>query len=554
MPETVSDAIFGGSIPTPTMSVRRGLGREWAKEPTMQRFSLAVASKGLEGHAAMLCAAADVLGAIDSSTVPAFVHDGAHIVHANKSCVRWLGYADREVLKGADLRVLAEEADHRSLSAAIGARPMKLPVGTHVQRFLHMNGDPLVASVLASEAHMDGVPLVLVLLDPTSATQRGSDLLRLLEEAVDHLHDIVFITEAEPIDDVGRRIVFVNRIFTLITGYEPNEVLGKTPSVTIGELTDRKALVRIEKALQQKRAVHEELLKYGKHGDEYWVELDILPVYAESGEHTHWVSVQRDITERKLLQQRLVANERLATAGLLAAKVGEEVSGPLASSRASLDWLVQELPSLLAGSASAAQIATVMAALRGVRANTLAVANTTAQLKLLGARKGASVELVVTDVSEVLEQALTLVQGARRIPARIQRVYENVPKVMADPARLLHVFHFALESAAKALFEECAGQNTIVLRVRTVLDGVLVVVQETGGGVTAEIADHLSKPFAHRYTDSKAHGVALFVANCLVGELGGRVEVRECAHGGRALEVFLPVVPAFADQVLSPAL
>src|SRR5690606_29517260 len=259
------------------MSVRRGLGREWAKEPTMQRFSLAVASKGLEGHAAMLCAAADVLGAIDSSTVPAFVHDGAHIVHANKSCVRWLGYADREVLKGADLRVLAEEADHRSLSAAIGARPMKLPVGTHVQRFLHMNGDPLVASVLASEAHMDGVPLVLVLLDPTSATQRGSDLLRLLEEAVDHLHDIVFITEAEPIDDVGRRIVFVNRIFTLITGYEPNEVLGKPPSVTIGELTDRKALVRIEKALQQKRAVHEELLKYGKHGDEYWVELDILP-------------------------------------------------------------------------------------------------------------------------------------------------------------------------------------------------------------------------------------------------------------------------------------
>ena len=529
----------------------------------MNRFSLATASKGLEGHAAGLCAAHDLAAAVDSSTVPVFVHDGTHILHANRSCVRWLGYADREVLKGADLRVLADEEDHKALLAAIGARSVRLPMGAHIQRFLHMNGDPLVASVLVRDARLNGTPVMLVLLDPTSPAQRGSNLLRLLEEAVDHLHDIVVITEAEPIDDIGRRIVFVNRIFTLITGYEPNDVLGKTPNVTIGDLTDRKALKRIEKALKQKRPVHEELLKYGKHGDEYWVELDILPVYAENGEHTHWVSVQRDITERKLLQQKLVENERLAAAGLLAAKLGDEVSGPLSSARASIDWLVTQLPALLAGPATAAQIATVMAALRGVRGNTQAVANTTAQLKLLAGARGdqqdGGVELVATDVSEVLEQALALLQVTRRIPGRIQRVYENVPRVMVDPGRLLHVFHFALESAAKALLEERAAQNTIVLRVRAVIDGVLVVVQDTGVGGASEIADHLFTPFANRHSEGrhsegKDQGVALFVANCLVAELGGRVEVRDCANGGTALEVFLPVVPSFADQVLSPAL
>jgi PAS domain S-box-containing protein len=415
-----------------------------------------------------------------------------------------------------------------------------------------LNGDPLVASVLVRDARMNGSDVMLVLLDPTSAAQRGSNLLRLLEEAVDHLHDIVVITEAEPIDDVGRRIVFVNRIFTLITGFEPNDVLGKTPSITIGELTDRKALDRIEKALKQKRAVHEELLKYGKHGDEYWVELDILPVYGDNGEHTHWVSVQRDITERKLLTQRLVENERLATAGLLAAKLAEEVGGPLASARASLDWLVDELPVLLSGGCNAARIGAVMAALRGVRQSTQAVVSTTAQLKLLAGAP--AIQLVPTDVSEVLEQALALVSTTRRVPGRIQRVYENVPKVMVDPARLLHVFHFALESAARALLEERAAQNTIVLRVRSVVDGVLIVVQDTGVGGTSEIADHLFTPFANRHPESKEQGVALFVANCLVGELGGRVEVRDCAHGGSALEVFLPVVPTFADLALSPAL
>lgn len=518
----------------------------------MNRFSLAAASTGLESHAVNLCAAPDLATAVDSTTVPVLVHDGLHILHANRSCVRWLGYGDREVLRGADLRVLAEEEDQKALLAAVGANSLPLPIGAHIQRFVHLNGDPLVASVLVHDARMNGLQVRLVLLEPTSATQRGSHLLRLLEEAVDHLHDIVFITEAEPIDDVGRRIVFVNRIFTLITGYEPNDVLGKTPSVTIGELTDRKALGRIEKALKQKRAVHEELLKYGKHGDEYWVELDILPVYGENGEHTHWVSVQKDITERKLLEQRLVENERLATAGLLAAKLAEEVGGPLASARASLDWLVQELPGMLAGTCSAARIGAVMAALRGVRQNTQAVASTTAQLKLLAGAP--SVQLVPTDVSEVLEQALALVSTTRRLPARVQRIYENVPKVMLDPARLLHVFHFALENAAKSLIEERALQNTIVLRVRSVADGVLVVVQDTGVGGTSEIADHLFTPFANRNAENKEPGVALFVANCLVGELGGRVEVRASAHGGSTLEVFLPVVPMFADLALSPAL
>jgi PAS domain S-box-containing protein len=523
----------------------------------MNRFSLASASKGLEGHAATLCGASDLVGAIDSTTVPVFVHDGWRIVHANKSCARWLGYSDRDVLNGADLRVLSEEDDHKALLAAIGARSVQLPSGTHIQRFLHMNGDPLVAGVLVRDARLDEKPVVLVLLEPTSPSQRGSNLVRLLEEAVDHLHDVVFITEAEPIDDIGRRIVFVNRIFTLITGYEPSDVLGKTPSMTIGELADRKALARIEKALKQKRAVHEELLKYGKQGEQYWVELDILPVYSESGEHTHWVSVQRDITERRVLQQKMVENERLATAGLLATKLAEEVSGPLSSSRASLDWLVKELPSLLGATASAAQIASVMAALRDVRANTQAVANTAAQLKLLGARSDRrmlAVELTATDVSEVLDQALSLLEVTRRTPARIQRIYENVPKVMADRGRLLHVFNVALESAVTASCNERMPYGTIVLRVRAVIDGVLIVIQDTGLGGATEIADHLFKSFANRHSEGKEQGVALFVANCLIGELGGRIDVRDYAHGGTAFEVFLPVVPSCASELLSPAL
>jgi PAS domain S-box-containing protein len=58
--------------------------------------------------------------------------------------------------------------------------------------------------------------------------------LRLLESVVISTNDAVVITEAEPIDKPGPRIVYVNPAFTRITGYTPEEVFGKTPRILQG--------------------------------------------------------------------------------------------------------------------------------------------------------------------------------------------------------------------------------------------------------------------------------------------------------------------------------
>ncbi len=205
--------------------------------------------------------------------------------------------------------VLAAPDDHRSLMAALGACPNGPPPTPHIQRFAFRSGQVGVAQVLARAFDHDGFASTLVVLQPESHRFRSSEMLRLLETAVDHLSDIVFITEAEAIDDVGRRIVFVNRAYSRITGYEPRDVLGKTPYVTVGPDTDREVLRRIEAGLKARTAIREQLLKYGKDGRPYWVELQIVPIFDEDGVHTHWVSVQRDITDQRDLERRLAAAE-----------------------------------------------------------------------------------------------------------------------------------------------------------------------------------------------------------------------------------------------------
>lgn len=130
---------------------------------------------------------------------------------------------------------------------------------------------------------------------------------RLFELAVAQSLEPVLITEAEPIDYPGPRIVYANKAFSKVTGYSLKEVLGKTPRILQGPKSDRKELDRIRHSLERWKPVRAELLNYRKNGTEFWVELVIFPVADESGWFTHWVAVQREITEKKLLEQGLQA-------------------------------------------------------------------------------------------------------------------------------------------------------------------------------------------------------------------------------------------------------
>ena len=143
---------------------------------------------------------------------------------------------------------------------------------------------------------------------------KSQEQLRLLEKCISHLNDIVLITEAEPFNKPGPRIVFVNDAFERRTGYSREEVLGRSPHMLQGPKTQRGELDRIGAALKKWQPVRSELINYTKSGQEFWIELDIVPIANASGWFTHWVAVERDITHRKLAEQALKDSEQRYTA------------------------------------------------------------------------------------------------------------------------------------------------------------------------------------------------------------------------------------------------
>ena len=145
-------------------------------------------------------------------------------------------------------------------------------------------------------------------------------------DIVEFAKDIIIVTKANPIDEPGPEIVYVNKAFTELTGYSQNEVLGKTPRILQGEETDPETKKIIRQGLEQQIPIRVTIKNYSKDRKEYWLDLSILPLSNPQGIVTHFVAIERDITELINLKEQLEILSRTdPLTGLLNRRAFDEI-------------------------------------------------------------------------------------------------------------------------------------------------------------------------------------------------------------------------------------
>lgn len=147
--------------------------------------------------------------------------------------------------------------------------------------------------------------------------------LRKLSSAVEQSPSIVVITDTEG------NIEYVNRKFTEVTGYQSEEVIGKSPRVLKSGKHDAEFYRKMWETINAGEEWKGEFHNKRKDGTLYWEAATISPIKNRKGEILNFLALKEDITEKRNLELQLLHAQKLESVGQLAAGIAHELNTPI---------------------------------------------------------------------------------------------------------------------------------------------------------------------------------------------------------------------------------
>ena len=247
--------------------------------------------------------------------------------------------------------------------------------------------------------------------------------------------------------------------------------------------------------------------------------------------------LRRTISSVTNLQDQLARSEHMASLGLMAAGVAHEINNPLSYILSNLSFAAER-----------AIDQESRLALREALEGAGRVRDIVRDLKTLS-RMESEEDLKPVDVRNAVDAALKLSFDDVRHRARVQRHFNEVPRVLGNETRLVQVMLNLVTNAAQSIAPGSPDDNQITVEVKLAeTDGeVEVVVTDTGVGISE---DHLPKVFEPFFTTKPAGegtGLGLSICHRLIHAMGGRIQVTSEEGNGSRFSVFLTIAAGRLD-------
>lgn len=379
-----------------------------------------------------------------------------------------------------------------------------------------------------------------VYLRDITRQRRESEELKLLRSAVSQLNDVVIITEAPRYKHQKPNIVFVNSAFERITGYNRQEVIGKTLTILHGPKTEKNELNKIKLAYNTWQPVRAQLTQYHKSGREIVLELNSVPIGLTAGWYTHWVSVERDITEEIHMQKQLQLAQRMEAIGQLTGGIAHDFNNLLTVITGNSEILVDELTDEPALQSLAKLISSAAGRGAGLTRNLLAFAR----------RQPLSPEAV--NINMLIRNMEALLRSSLGNKYQLDlNLSSNIWPVMIDPVQLESSLLNLTLNARDAMPD---GGKLMITTEQFILhdpkkspqnemdagEYVKIDVMDTGQGIPQDLLDKVFEPFFTTKPTGKGSGLGLSMVFGFIKQSGGHIEVQSEPGQGTLFRLFLP--------------
>jgi PAS domain S-box-containing protein len=376
----------------------------------------------------------------------------------------------------------------------------------------------------------------------------GEADLQLRDRALRAATQGVVITDARAFDNP---VIYVSPSFERLTGYTSAEIVGRNCRVLQGPDTDDAALAEIRRAVAERRACIVELLNYRRDGHPFYNSLAISPIVDGSGEVTHYVGVQTDVTERRELERQLRQAQKMEAVGQLAGGVAHDFNNVLtvihgAVGLALAEALGDDLRETLEQIDAAADHA----------------ASLTKQLLAFSRRQVLKPE--PSELNSVVVETERLVLQLLRDDVRlVTQLGRDLPSVLVDREQLRQVILNLAINARDAM----PGGGQLTVRTdqceldesyaATHLDAepgryLMLELTDTGIGMDEETVNKVFDPFFT--TKATGTGLGLATVYGIVKQSGGHISLYSEPGYGTTFRIYLPAtLESAAATLLAPA-
>lgn len=155
---------------------------------------------------------------------------------------------------------------------------------------------------LVTNNKKEAIRMIGAMQDITKQKQE-EERLKLLETVITNAKDAVVITDADISKKSIPNVVYANEAYRQMSGFNDDEILHKSMIETLPIDIGSKNYKELTECIRQKKECEIETITYRKNKEKYWVSFVIVPVFNKEKEHTHWISIKREITKQKIQEK-----------------------------------------------------------------------------------------------------------------------------------------------------------------------------------------------------------------------------------------------------------